>query len=130
MRPDYDERSLGELFAELTRETRTLITQEVALARKELSQKASEMGKGAGIAAVGGFLAYAGLLAVIAGLVLLLAKWIPAWISALIVGLIVIGIGYAVLQSGLSKLKAENLKPKKTLASLKENKEWVQDQVS
>ena len=38
-------------------------------------------------------------------------------------------IGYLVLQKGLNDLKAENLKPRQTAGSLKENKEWLQNQV-
>jgi hypothetical protein len=35
------------MFAELSRETRTLVQQEIQLARTELTEKASKMGKGA-----------------------------------------------------------------------------------
>jgi len=39
------DRSLGELFSELSQETNTLIRQEVNLAKTEMSQKASRVGK-------------------------------------------------------------------------------------
>ena len=51
---DRDDRSLGELFSELTQETRTLVRQEVDLAKSEMSQKASRLGKDIGFLAAGG----------------------------------------------------------------------------
>ena len=47
MGTNKDERTLGEMFAELSRETRTLVQQELQLAKTELTEKASKMGKGA-----------------------------------------------------------------------------------
>jgi hypothetical protein len=59
-------------LAELSRETRTLVQQELQLAKAELAEKASKIGKGAGLIVGGGLIAYGGLLAIIAGLVLIL----------------------------------------------------------
>jgi hypothetical protein len=51
------------------------------------------------------------------------------WVSALIIGIIVALVGYLLIQKGRNDLKAENLKPQQTAASLRENKEWLQEQV-
>jgi hypothetical protein len=120
MQTGRDERSLGELFGDLSRETSTLVRQEVALARTELTQKATQAGKDVGFLAVGGAIAYAGLLAVIAAVILLLvAIGLPAWLSALIVGAVVAGAGYALVRRGLTALKHEDLAPRQTLDTLK-----------
>jgi hypothetical protein len=58
-----------------------------------------------------------------------LGQLIPLWLSALVVGLVVAGVGYAVLQSGVSALKQANLAPKETIESLKEDAEWAKDQM-
>ena len=68
-----DDRSVGELFAELAREMRTLIQQEVQLAKTELAEKAAGIKTGTGLLVVGGLLAYGGLLALVAALILGLA---------------------------------------------------------
>ncbi len=129
MSQNRDDRSLGELFADLARETSTLVRQEVALARTELSQKAGEIGKDLGFLAIGGAVAYAGLLAIIAAIVIGLATLgLPWWLSALLVGLVVAGIGYFLVQRGLSALKREGLAPQQTLDTLKEDAEWVKEQ--
>ncbi len=123
-----DERSLGELFAELARETSTLVRQEVQLAKTEMTQKATVVGKDAGMIGAGGAIAYAGLLAIIAGLILVLGLLIPMWLSALIVGIVVAGIGYLLIQRGISGIKRTGLTPNQTIESLKEDTEWAKQQ--
>jgi hypothetical protein len=59
----------------------------------------------------------------------LLATVIPDWLAALIVGLVVAVIGLVLVQRGRAALKQTTLKPEKTIESLKEDKEWVQQQV-
>jgi hypothetical protein len=123
-----DDRSLGELFSELSQETTTLIRQEVNLAKTEMSQKASRVGKDVGFMAAGGAVAYAGLLAILAGAIVLLGQVIPMWLSALLVGLVVAGLGYFLVRRGLDALKQEDLAPRQTMETLKEDKEWAKDQ--
>lgn len=128
MQPARDDRSLGELFTELTRQTTTLLRQEVALAKTEMSQKFSSVGKDVGSLAVGGAVAYAGFLAILAAIIILLAEVIPWWLSALVVGLVVAGIGYMLIQRGLTNLKQEDLAPTKTIETLKDDAEWAKRQ--
>ncbi len=65
-----DERSIGELLAQLSQETAELVRREVRLAETEMTQKAYRAGKNAGFVAAGGAVAYAGLLAVVAGVIM------------------------------------------------------------
>jgi hypothetical protein len=126
-----EERSLGDLFAELTRETSTLVRKEVELAKTELGQKASKAGKNIGFLAIGGAVAYAGALALIGAVILLLAQALDSlWLSALLVGLLVAGVGAFLIQKGLAALRTVDLMPHKTLETLKEDKEWAKDQIS
>jgi uncharacterized membrane protein HdeD (DUF308 family) len=79
--------------------------------------------------AAGGFVAYAGFLAILAGIIVLVSSWIPLWLSALIVGLIVVAIGYFVLQSGMSGMKERDVAPKQTIRSIQETTEWAKGQL-
>ena len=124
-----DDRSLGELFADLARESSTLIRQEVELAKVELSQKASRTGRDIGYLAIGGAVIYAGFLAIMAAVIIVLAaNGVPWWLSALLVGLVVAGIGYFLVQQGLSRLRQRDLAPRQTLESLKEDARMVKGQ--
>jgi hypothetical protein len=124
-----EERSLGDLFSQLTHDLSTLIRQEVTLAKTELSQKVSVMGKDVRLLAAGGALAYAGFLVILAGIVLALGLVLPWWASALIVGVVVAAIGYFLIRKGQTAIKQADLPPKQTIETLKEHQQWVKEQV-
>jgi hypothetical protein len=125
-----DNRSLGELFSELSRETATLIRQEAALARSEVTLSLARLGRHAALIAGGGALAYGGLLALVASLVLgLVRAGLPAWAAALIGGAAVLGIGYLLIQAGLSALRRDQLTPAQTVETMKENAAWAKNQL-
>jgi hypothetical protein len=130
MQQRKEEPSLGELFADLTREMTTLVRQEVQLATTEISQKTSAIGKNVAFLAIGGAIAYAGLLAVIAAIIMIIASFIPWWLSALIVGVAVAGIGYFLVQKGIDSLKRLDMTPRKTISTLKEDVTWAKHQTS
>lgn len=118
------DRSLGELFKDLVQELTTLVRQEMNLAKTEMSQKAARAGKHVGFIAAGGAVAYAGLLALVAALVLLLDQLgLSPWLSALLVGVVVAGIGGFLVMSGLNALKHEDFTPRETMDSLESLKE-------
>ena len=128
MQHSTSEPSLGQLFAELSQQMTTLVRQEVALATTELGQKVAHVGRDIGFLALGGAVAYAGFLAIVAALVLLLAALVPGWLAALIVGVVVGAIGYVLVRKGLAALKREDLAPRQTIDTLKENIAWAKDQ--
>jgi len=125
-----EEKSLGDLFSELATETSTLVRQEVALAQTELTQKATRVGKNVGYLAVGGFVAYAAMLAILAGIIMVLGLVIPVWLSAIIVGLVVGGIGYFLISSALAELRKTDPVPRDTVETIKEDAQWLKNQVT
>jgi hypothetical protein len=125
-----EERSLGDLFSDLASETGTLVRQEVALAQAELTQKATSVGKNVGYLVVGGAVAYAAALALIAAVIIGLSYFIPAWASALIVSVIVGVVAYLMISSALAALKKTDLAPRETVETLKEDAQWLKNQVS
>jgi uncharacterized membrane protein YqjE len=127
--PEKQERSIGELFSELANETSLLIRQEIALAKVELSEKASRVGRNVAFLVLGGAIAYAALLTLLAALVIVLANVMPAWAAALVVAVLV-GIVAAVLVSkGLAALKKTDLAPRQTVQTLKEDAQWAKQQM-
>lgn len=128
-RQTVEERSLGDLFSELSTEISTLFRYELQLARAELTQKVTKAGRNIAFVAMGGAIAYAGLLALVAAIVTVLALFMPVWAAALLTGLVVAGIGYAILQKGMSELRQLNPAPERTIETLKEDKEWLNRQM-
>ncbi len=125
-----EERSIGDLFTELAGETSTLIRQEVALAQVEITEKATRVGKNIGFLVVGGAVGYAALLAFLAAVIIGLSRFVPAWASALIVGAIVGIVAYLLISSALAALKKTDLTPHQTVESIKEDAQWIKNQVS
>jgi len=123
-------RSLGELLSDLTRELTTLLRREVELAKTEMTEKAVKTGRDVGFLAIGGAVAYAGFLVLLAALVVGLANAMPAWLAALIVGLVVAAIGAGLVFKGMAALKSENLAPTQTVATLKEDAQWAKRQLT
>ncbi len=130
MQLQEDERSLGDLFTELAAETGTLVRQEVALAQAEMTAKATRVGKNIGFLAVGGAVGYAALLAIVAGVILAFSYFMPAWIAAMLVGLIIGVAAYFMISAALEELKRTNLTPEKSVESIKEDAQWLKNQVS
>ncbi len=126
-----DDRSLSELFAELARETSTLVRQEVQLARDEVSQQVARVGRNVGALVAGGAVVYAGFLAIIAAVILLLGDLgLPWWLAALLVGVVVAGVGAALVARAITALKQTDLVPRQTVETLREDQEWVKEQTS
>src|SRR5918999_2499608 len=130
MQQSRDDRTLGELFSELAQETSALVRQEVILAKTEMGQKASRAGRHVGVLAAGGAVAYAGLLAILAAIIVLLDNVMPLWLSALLVGIVVAVVGYILVRRALDALKREDFAPRETMQTLKEDQQWAKEQTT
>jgi hypothetical protein len=126
------ERSLGELFSDLTRDMSTLIRQETQLATTEMTQKAARAGKSAGVLAGGALIAYAGFFALLWAIVYGLTSLtgLPLWASFLIVAIIVLAIGGFMAWRGYDTLRKTDLMPRQTVETLKEDAQWAKEQTA
>ena len=123
---DLRERSIGELFGKLSNETSTLIRQEMALARAELTEKGKEAGKGAGLFGGAGAVGLLGAGAITAGIILLLDLAIAAWLAAIIVGLIYVAVAAFLGLKGRDRIQAATPPvPEQTVDTVKEDVEWA-----
>jgi predicted phage tail protein len=130
--------SIPGLLRELRDETTTLLRQEVALAKSEMKENVSRMGSHAIQIAVGGFVAYAGIIVLLIGIGHLLGalliragmdEQVAQWLAPSIVGLIVAIIGWVMLSKAKNSLAQDDLAPKQTIESMRENKEWAQNKL-
>lgn len=92
-RRDPAELSTADLLRQLSDQVRTLVTDEVQLAKAEVTAKGKAVGIGAGLAGAGTMLALAGGLAFVAAAIAALALVLPVWASALIVGAVLVALG-------------------------------------
>jgi uncharacterized membrane protein YqjE len=130
--PDYVQESTGSLIRGILNDLRTLIREEMALARVEMREQAGRARAAAlsfGMAAAAlAFGAIFLLVAIALGIATLLG-W-PAWTGFLIMAL-VLGIGgYVTLSSGRKQLARVHAMPEETVTTLKENSEWIAKRLS
>jgi drug/metabolite transporter (DMT)-like permease len=124
-----DNRSLGDLLAELTRDLSTLIRKEAELARTEIGARIGFAARNAGLAAAGGAFALGGLLVLLAAAVLgFAALGLDPWLAAFLVGLATVVIGYILVNAGLSRMKRTTVVPVRAMESIKEDAKWVTGQ--
>ncbi|HEY8607855.1 MAG TPA: phage holin family protein [Noviherbaspirillum sp.] len=130
---DKSDKSLGELFSDLTRDVVDLVRQEIELARVEMSGKVADAQKAVAAVAIGGAVLLAGalvlLLAVVKGVEMLLPPEVAPWLAPLIVGLVVVAIGFVMVKGGAQKLSADKLMPHRTMDSLKRDKMLAQEKM-
>jgi len=135
--PVAEERSLGQILRELRDESSQLLRKEVQLAKVEMSEKASRVGTNLGELAVGGGVAFAGALALLAAVVFgltsllsqLMSPGVAVWLAPLIVGLVLAAAGYGMIKKAVAALRQERIAPTQTTESLKENKEWLKSRI-
>ncbi len=123
-----EDRSIGELFSQLTHDLGVLVRQEAELAKTEMTSKVSRMGGHAASLATGGIVAFVGAQALVAAVILVLTEiGIAAWLAALIVGALLAILGFMMIQKGRARLKEVNLKPKRTIETLKDDVQWAKE---
>jgi VIT1/CCC1 family predicted Fe2+/Mn2+ transporter len=130
MEQNREDRSLGELFRELSREVVALVRKEMELGKVEMTSKATQAGKNAAVLAIGGAVLYTGFLSLVGAAILLLGSFIGYWQSALIVGLAVSVTGLVLMAVGKKRLRSGSLKPQETVDELKDRKEWLKEQMT
>jgi VIT1/CCC1 family predicted Fe2+/Mn2+ transporter len=123
------EPSLADLLSRLSEQASTLVRQEIQLAQTEMTRKATKAGRNAAFVALGGVIAFAAFLTIVAALVLALAQVMEAWLAALIVAVVLAIAAALLVQYGISKLKQIDPAPRRTIETMRENKEWLTQQI-
>lgn len=124
--------SIPGLIRGILDDLRTLIREEIELARVELREQAGRARTAAisfavaaiALAAGGGFL----LIAIALGIADLL-NW-PAWAGFLAVAIVMAGGGLVALGAGRKQLREFHAVPEETVSSVKENSAWIAKRMS
>lgn len=118
------DRSLGELVADATGELSTLLRKEMELAKTELKQDVSALGKGVGAFGGAGFLGYLGIIFLSLGAMFGLDAVLPLWAAALVVGGVYLLVAGALALMGKKAIGQMPGVPR-TVKTLKEDVEWA-----
>jgi uncharacterized membrane protein YqjE len=125
-----DERSLGDLLSNLSKNASFLVRQELRLVKVEMKEKVAKAGKEIALVGIAVFLANAALLSLVAALIIGLANVMDLWLAAFLVGALLAVTAAILATLGIQALRQINPKPERTLATLEEDKVWLQQQMS
>jgi hypothetical protein len=124
------ERSTGELVKQVSEQISVLVRDELKLAQLEMTRKGKQAGIGAGMLGGGGLIALYGLGCLIACAILALNLALAAWLSALIVGVVLLAAAGAAALIGKSRLqKAAPPVPAETVDSVKTDVDEIKQRV-
>jgi uncharacterized membrane protein YqjE len=128
-RPVTDQ-STSELVQRASEQITRLVRDEIALAKVELAEKGKHAGIGVGLFGGGGVLALYGAGAAIATLIIVLDLFLPLWLAALIVTVVLFAIaGILALLGKRQVTKAAPAEPKEAVASVKADVDQVKHAV-
>jgi F0F1-type ATP synthase assembly protein I len=128
--PKAPEKSLGQLFSELTSDLSTLLRKEVELAKVETKEEVSRAGKAGGMLGGGAVAGYFALLFLSFALAWLLDEWMHTALAFLIVGLVYAVVAAVLVVRGRARLQSVNPVPSQTVETLKEDVQWARAQRS
>lgn len=114
------ERSLGTIFKDLTADLSNLFRSEIALLKLELKESASKLGGGAALMAAALFLGLFGLAFLFVTITLgLVALGVPAWLSSLIVTVVLFIATGVLAMMGKKKLQGVTFVPSDSIDHLR-----------
>jgi uncharacterized membrane protein YqjE len=119
------EQSVGDLLKQLSQETSTLVRQEMALARAELTEKGKRAGAGAGMLGGAGVAALLTLGTLTACIILVLSEFMDAWLAALIHTVVWAVVAGVLALQGRNKVQEATPPAPQTVETLKEDVEWA-----
>jgi membrane protein len=124
-RDDLQGASMGELFRRLSTDGSHLVQQEIQLAKTELQENAARAAKAGAKIGTAAVIALPGLMAITAALVIGLGIIINSyWVSALIVGVVVLGVAGMMAKGAIKDFKL-GLAPRETVQSVKDDVDWA-----
>jgi hypothetical protein len=131
-RPDaatQGSKSTPELLHDLSAQVTTLVHEEIALAKAELSVKGKRLGEGAGLFGAAALLGVLAVGAVVAAAVAALSLVVDVWLAALLVAVGLIALaGILALVGKADVSKGAPPIPEEAVASAKEDIAWIKDQ--
>ena len=124
------ERSLGTIVKELTEDITTLFRGEIALLKLEIKDTVAKLGGGIGLFAGALFVGLFGLAFLFVTIMLVLVRLgVPAWLSALIVTVVLLGTAAVLALLGKKKFAAVQFVPTKSIESIKTDIESIKSDI-
>ncbi|HEU4331838.1 MAG TPA: phage holin family protein [Lapillicoccus sp.] len=125
-----NERTIGQLVAQVVDDLRVIVRTEIALAKTEITAQLGIAGKGAGLLATAGVLALYGLGLLFIALSLVIAIWLPVWAGFLIMAVVLFIVTAILALVGRNALNQVNPRPERAIAQAQETMDTLTGSVS
>ena len=122
---DVEGRSVGDLVGEIAEDVSRLLRQEIYLAKAEVKQEVTKLGKGVGLLGGAGVAGHLLLLFASVALMLVLGRVMDLDLAALLVALIWAVVAVVLAVTGRRQLKSFDPQLPKTTQTLKEDVQWA-----
>lgn len=124
------ERTLGTIIKDLTADLSMLVRSEIALFKLEIKEAIAKLGTGGGLLAGALFLGLIGLAFLFVTITLgMVALGVPAWLSALIVTLVLFAAAAVLGIMGKKKLQTVNFVPSDAIEHVKSDIDSIKEHV-
>jgi tetrahydromethanopterin S-methyltransferase subunit C len=122
-------RPISSILQDMLKNLSEIIRSEIQLAQAELRQEARAMARAGVYLAAAGVLGFLALGFSLLSAVYALATMMPAWLAAILVGVVTGVVATVLLVMGQRRLKVTSLKPEKTIKTMEDNITWFKKQV-
>jgi len=119
------DRSIGAVLSDIVGDIQSIVRAEIRLATVEVREELAKARQGAAmLVAAGVVLVMAAGLALLAAVYALAMVW-PPWAAALAVAGAVAVAGGILAATGINRMRDVNLRPQKTVDTVRENVQWA-----
>ena len=125
------DRSIGTIVKELVADIQTLFRSEIALLKLEVKDTVAKLGGGVAMFAGAAFVALFGLAFLFVTILLVLVRLgVPAWVSALIVTVVLFAVAGALALMGKKKFSAVQFVPNRSIEQVKHDIDAIKADIS
>ena len=125
-----DERTFAEVMQDILHNVQDILRSEVRLAKTEIREEAIKVKAAVAILLVGAMGGVYAVLFLLLTTMFLMARSLPLWAAALIIGATLAVLAAITLSTGLKRLRQLKASPPRTIATIKENVEWAKQQTN
>ena len=129
-KPKEPDKSLGDLFGDLSHEFSELVRAQTELAKSEIRMQADKAKRAAGAFGGAALAAYMALVLLSFAAAWGLSEVVPEGVAFLIVGLIYAAIAAVMYLRGRERAREFSIVPEETVESVKEDVQWAQQKIS
>lgn len=121
---------LQKLLADLFHDAETLLFQQLALLRAEMSDALGQLLRGSVIMLIGLEIGVAGLVMLIGAVIVAAAQVMPLWLACIVVGAISLGVALLLIAAGRRRIASAGFMPQRVGRALRETRDWFEDELT